>query len=129
MPTPPRPGRSARPPALLPTLLLLALPLAATAADPAPAAPDTPDLAWQQRSDWLNVRTAVDPPAKGDGVADDTAALQAALNRLKDGATLYFPPGTYRLTHTLTCPPGRFPGVSLVGHGRSTVLAWDGEAG
>ena len=26
-------------------------------------------------------------------------------------------------------PAGRFPGVTLIGHGRSTVLAWDGEAG
>lgn len=41
----------------------------------------------------LNVK---DAPynAKGDGVADDTAAIQAALNTSRD---IYIPPGTYRL--------------------------------
>ena len=45
--------------------------------------------------------------AKGDGVADDTAALQAAIaassDRGKDGGTkiLYLPNGTYRVTSNL----------------------------
>ncbi len=30
---------------------------------------------------------------------------------------------------TLRCPAGRFPGITLLGHGRTTVLAWDGEVG
>lgn len=34
--------------------------------------------------------------AKGDGVTDDTAAIQAAANV---GGTLYFPDGTYEITH------------------------------
>ena len=44
---------------------------------------------------------------KGDGVADDTAALQAAIaassDRGKDGGTkiLYLPNGTYRVTSNL----------------------------
>jgi len=38
-----------------------------------------PELSWEERSDWINVKTAVQPPARGDGVADDTAAIQAAL--------------------------------------------------
>ncbi len=88
-----------------------------------------PELAWEERSDWVNVKTAVRPQAKGDGVADDTAAIQAALDRIADGTTLYFPPGTYRVTKTLQSPTGRFLGVSLIGHGRGTVLTWDGEAG
>lgn len=37
--------------------------------------------------------------ASGDGVTDDTAAIQAALDSLKDtGGTIYFPVGTYKLT-------------------------------
>lgn len=36
--------------------------------------------------------------AVGDGVADDTAAIQAAVNFLPSGATLLFPPGSYKLT-------------------------------
>lgn len=38
--------------------------------------------------------------AKGDGVTDDTAALQSALNSNRHGS-LYFPAGTYRLTKPL----------------------------
>ena len=33
--------------------------------------------------------------AVGDGVHDDTGALQAAIHFLPDGARLFFPPGTY----------------------------------
>ncbi len=91
--------------------------------------PAIPELAWEQRSDWINVKTAVAPPAKGDGTTDDTTAIQAALNKIEDGATIYFPPGTYRITATLLIPQGRFLGVSLLGHGRTSVLAWDGPAG
>ena len=94
----------------------------------APREPAIPELAWQERSDWINVKTAVTPPAKG-GAADDTAAIQAALERIQDAATIYFPPGTYRITQTLVVPHGRFLGVSLVGHGRTTVLAWHGPPG
>lgn len=97
-------------------------------ADMGDPAPTTPELAWEERSDWVNVRKAT-PAARGDGVADDTAAVQAALDRIADGSTLYFPPGTYRLTRTLQSPPGRFLGVTLIGHGRTTVLSWHGEAG
>ena len=43
--------------------------------------------------------------AKGDGVADDRAAIIAAMNAAK-GAVVYFPAGTYRLGSTLTVPAG-----------------------
>ena len=43
--------------------------------------PDIPRLDWQPRSDWINVKTGVSPGATGDGRADDTVALQAALDR------------------------------------------------
>lgn len=39
--------------------------------------------------------------AVGDGVADDTAFIQAALNATR-GIPLYFPKGIYRVTSTLT---------------------------
>lgn len=41
--------------------------------------------------------------AKGDGVTDDTAAIQAAIN---SGLPVFFPPGQYKITSTLSCPKG-----------------------
>lgn len=86
-----------------------------------------PDLNWTPRSDWTSVK---DHGAKGDGQADDTAAIQAAINTLQNGSTLYFPRGIYRITKTLTpAVNSRLLGVTLLGHGRTSILQWDGEAG
>lgn len=87
-----------------------------------------PRLDWTERSDWLNVQTDVTPAAVGDGLADDTAALQAALDTVVDGTTVYLPPGTYRITETLTLLGPRH-GFLLIGHGRDTTLLWDGAEG
>ena len=92
------------------------------------ATPDIPRLAWRERSDWINVKTDVAPAALGDGQADDTAAIQAALDRGRDGKTIYLPPGTYRITRTLVFN-GPAVGCLVVGHGRDTRLMWDGEEG
>lgn len=40
--------------------------------------------------------------AVGDGVADDTATIQAALNAIASGTTLYFPAGSYKVTNYLS---------------------------
>ena len=67
---------------------------------------EIPVYAWQARSDWINVRATTG--AKGDGKADDSAAVQAALDQL--GASpglpkvIYFPPGRYLLKRTLDIP-------------------------
>lgn len=47
--------------------------------------------------------------AKGNGVADDTAAIQAAIDAAcpsasSPGGTIYFPPGTYYIPEALTIP-------------------------
>ncbi|MCA7950371.1 right-handed parallel beta-helix repeat-containing protein [Burkholderia seminalis] len=49
----------------------------------------------------------------GDGVTDDTAALQVALNA---GIPLYFPPGTYLYSNTLTAT------ASIIGAGWNSIL-------
>jgi hypothetical protein len=59
----------------------------------------------------VNVR---DYGAKGDGVADDTPAIQAALDAAaKSGPICLVPKGMYRLNGSLTVPPGvTFQGAS-----------------
>ncbi|KAK3082229.1 hypothetical protein LTS18_010646 [Coniosporium uncinatum] len=42
--------------------------------------------------------------AKGDGVTDDTAAIQAAMNAITDGQILYFDHGAYIITDTVKVP-------------------------
>ncbi len=85
-------------------------------------------------SDWINVR---DHGAAGDGVADDTSALQKLMSGLRDGDILYFPPGVYRITKELLIQKSRegnpnekrLTGVGFYGHGANTVLKYDGEPG
>ena len=89
-----------------------------------------PSLNWEKRSDWLDVKTDVEPKAVGDGKADDTEALQTAFDKVASGVTIYLPPGTYRITKTLdlsrNCPQGA-SAVSVIGHGSDTTLAWNGD--
>jgi hypothetical protein len=64
-------------------------------------------------------------PVKGDGVADDSAALQKAINTVQEKTNqgiLFVPPGRYRLTKTIYI----WPGIRLIGFGSarpSFVLA------
>lgn len=86
---------------------------------------ELPRLDWEPRSDWLNVRQY---GAKGDGKADDSAALQRAFDQVTNGSSIYLPEGTYRVTKTVTLT-GPVTGVLVVGHGRDTTLVWDGSKG
>jgi hypothetical protein len=81
--------------------------------------------------DWVNVKTEYG--AVGDGKADDTAALQAALDGMRGdkaateplGETIYLPAGTYRITRTLTMESHL--GVAVYGEDpKNTVIVWDG---
>lgn len=84
--------------------------------------------AREQGSDWVDV--VRDFGARGDGTADDTDAIQRALDTVADGKTFYFPSGTYRITRMLEMRhPARLRGVSVLGDGASTVLAWHGGKG
>ena len=53
-------------------------------------------------------RSIIDFGAKGDGVSDDTSAIQAAVNHnvgdklQKRASVVYIPPGTYLVSDTLT---------------------------
>lgn len=87
-----------------------------------------PTLNWQERSDWINMKTDINPPAKGDGRTDDTEALQRIFSQLRDGMVIYLPPGIYRISRTIEFR-GPAVGVSIIGHGKDTQVVWDGEEG
>lgn len=68
---------------------------------------------------WGNILINVkEYGAKGDLVADDTAAIQSAANfALSSGSTLFFPPGRYLISSSLIIPSaltikGSGPGIS-----------------
>ena len=56
------------------------------------------------------VKNVRDYGAKGDGIADDTAAFQSCHDALKPAGVVYIPAGTYRIKG-ITC----WPGVSFNG--------------
>lgn len=75
----------------------------------------------------INVRSAP-YSAVGDGVADDTAAIQAALNAVPaSGATVYIPRGTYKITAKLlmkenTCLSGAGEMLSILRYAGVTAV-------
>lgn len=83
---------------------------------------------------WKDLRR--DYGARGDGEADDTPALQRALDDLqghKESVVLYIPAGTYRLTRTVRThrrTHHESMGISVLGeHPDVTILRWDGPPG
>lgn len=74
----------------------------------------TKDLMGNQR---LNVK---DFGAKGNGIADDTSAIQQVLSTAKANTTIYFPAGVYNVSKPLVLKQS--VGVRLTGDGSATVL-------
>jgi Pectate lyase superfamily protein len=74
--------------------------------------------------------------AKGDGIADDTAAIQLALDALMESPTgggLFFPEGNYKITYSLILVGDyghsyRLSG-KLAGQTHNTRLTWAGPPG
>ena len=66
-------------------------------------------------SDSVNVK---DFGAVGNGVTDDTAAIQAAINALPSGGRVWLGPGTYRITAELTVSA---TGVHVCGYNRNST--------
>ena len=61
--------------------------------------------------------------AVGDGVTDDTAAIQAAIDSQSGGGAVFLPNGEYLISSTLTAPCG----IRLIGNGtESTKLVASG---
>jgi len=60
--------------------------------------------------------TSEDFPVHGDGIGDDSSALQQAIDKVASSTgagVLFIPEGTYRLTKTIYV----WPGVRLIGYG------------
>jgi hypothetical protein len=78
---------------------------------------------------WTDIKQVYH--ASGDGVQDDTKALQKALDELGTGnhsPVLFIPKGTYRITATLTMQTRTC--IAVIGEDPlNTIIKWDGLAG
>jgi hypothetical protein len=63
--------------------------------------------------------------AVGDNVADDTAAIQAAVDSISNGV-VYFPVGTYKITGTISINGGTKPSINFLGDGLGSEIIYSG---
>lgn len=72
---------------------------------PANTPPDTNTWLWvDENTEWEALESGFTPQrygAIGDGVSDDTDAIEAAIRAAGAGGVVYFPPGAYRVSRTL----------------------------
>jgi len=93
-------------------VLAVALPVAPAAAQPAPSVSASAMAVAPTDPRAVTVR------GRGDGIADDTPAIQAAIDAAEakgGGGIVFLPAGRYRLTRTVYL----WPGVRLFGTGRT----------
>ena len=76
-------------------------------------------------ADVVNVK---DFGAVGNGVADDTAAINSAIATLTDYKTLFFPSGKYKVTAGGILNFANLQFISVIGEGRSSVI-YDSSTG
>jgi len=69
---------------------------------------------FTQKPDDAGAATFAPDQAKGDGIADDTAALQALVTRAR-GSIAFIPEGRYRITKTIYVPVG----TRVIGYGKT----------
>src|ERR1017187_7764310 len=66
-------------------------------------------------------------PVRGDGLADDTAALQQAIDKVQETTSqgiVFVPQGRYRLTKTVNI----WPGIRVIGYGAARPVFLLGES-
>lgn len=83
----------------------------------------SPSKLFNRINDIIDVK---DFGATGNGTTDDTAAIQAAINAGGVGSYIYFPPGTYLVSATVT---GKANQVLFGAGATSTVIQRSGNFG
>lgn len=85
------------------------------------------NTAWTQLQQSFAWFSAKDFGALGDGVTDDTASVQAAINACNaaGGGVVYFPFGTYLVTQLTLAGMAN---VQLQGSGAGSVIKWSWNA-
>jgi hypothetical protein len=86
---------------------------------PSPIVSDIPDL--PSMSEWVNLKTL---GAVGDGMTDDTRAIQKAINEHR---VIYVPQGSYRISETLKLNPNTVL-IGMHPMGTNFALAEDAPA-
>jgi hypothetical protein len=113
----------------LAVVALLAVAAAMALAQAAGSTPVSDDEFVGPFPGWTNLKTAY--RAAGDGAADETAAIQQALDELGTpghSPVLFIPRGTYRITKTLVL--ASTINLSIVGEDpAATTIVWDGGEG
>jgi len=77
-----------------------------------------------ERHSFLDYTNVYDYGARGDGIIDDTTAIQAAITATQGSGKLFFPPGTYVLSQKLTISNS----ISIEGIPGLTILDISGYA-
>ena len=71
-----------------------------------------------------SILSVADYGAKGNGVADDTASIQSAVNACGTrGGTVVFPAGTYLVSKPIRLPAGNTSLLTLSGYGATITLS------
>lgn len=74
--------------------------------------PDDPNAVYLEPGEF---------PVRGDGISDDTAAIQQAINKVKDSfnyGIVFIPEGTYLISRTIHIPRA----IRLIGYGKNRPL-------
>ena len=64
--------------------------------------------------------------AVGDGLNDDTIAIQTAVNSIASAGTIYFPEGEYKTTSQITLPQSRFITFEGSGSRNTRIVSYAG---
>lgn len=82
--------------------------------------PGIPGGIPRRTNEFANVRNAP-YNARGDGIANDAPAIQAAIDACPSNRVVYLPPGTYRVASPINMKPG----ITFRGAGTNTIVMVD----